>query len=150
MMPRQYITQKLSTHEQQALVSRLEPYLKSGLSIRAACLESGVSRSTLYRLMDQDDGVRDQITHFQNYLSVMVTWMMTRHLLFVKDKQDRGVPLEWMDLKFLTWFATHSKSCHEEFGQTARTNGQVEASIDPFLERRKLRQMIENYGGVCS
>jgi hypothetical protein len=149
-MAKKYKTQKLTIHQKHSLVSKLEPLLKSGLSIRQACLESGVSRATLYRIMEEDEAVRDQIQRFQNYLSVMVTWMTIRHLLFVKSKQDQGIPLGWEDIKFVAWFATHSRSCSEEFGKIALSSGKINSAIDPYLERRKLRQMIESSGGVCS
>lgn len=135
-------TQKLSIHEQQALVSRVEPFLKGGLSIRKACLASGVSRATLYRIMENDNGVRDQINRFQDFLSLLTMIVVSRQLFGIKVKQDLNQKLEWTDLKFVMWFATHSRHCSEEFGREPKGNSSY-LSIDPNVDRRNLMKLIE-------
>lgn len=121
------------------MVSRLEPYLKAGLSIRNSCLESGVSRATLYRIMADDQDLRDQIDRFRNYLSILVTTSIARHLLGINAKQARGEELEGDDLRFLMWFAINSKHCREEFSrEITATSG-----IDAHAEILRITQMID-------
>lgn len=131
--------QPLSKYEQEALVYALQPYLQSGLSIRKACLASGVSRATLYKVLDERPELKDQIVRFQNYLSILTAGTITRQLVLIHQKQVEGHNLDWNDLRFLMWFATNSRHCRDEFGNTARR----EPSIDPQAEIRKIVTLID-------
>lgn len=136
--------QPLSYNQQESLVSRLEPYLKSGMSIRKACLASGVSRATLYRLMEESEEVRDQILRFQDFISILTSRTIVSQLFTIHTKQVSGHKLDWSDLKFLMWFATNSRHCRDEFGNISRNK----PSFDPQAEIRKLVDLIDNACGA--
>lgn len=141
MMKQKRGKKPLSLIAQQALVHKIEPYLKAGLSIRTACLESGVPRSTLYKLMDEDEEIMDQIQRFQNYLNVLTVSAVARHLFGIGTKQQRGSALNEEDVKFLQWFATHSKHCKEEFGKET-----IKAPVlDAQAELMRMMRMIDNF-----
>lgn len=129
----------LSLTVRQSLVHKLEPYLKAGLSIRTACLESGVPRSTLYKLMDEDPAILDQINRFQNYLNVITVTALARHLFSIGKRQQQGYTLVENEVRFLQWFATHSRLCKEEFGKEPK---QI-PGLDAQAEIMRLTKIID-------
>lgn len=141
MMKQKRGKKPLSLTAQQALVHKIEPYLKAGLSIRNACLESGVPRSTLYKLMDEDEEIMDQIRRFQNYLNILTVSAVAKHLFGIGVRQQQGSTLDVEDIKFLQWFATHSKSCKEEFG---KETGKAPV-VDAQAELMRMMRMIDNF-----
>lgn len=121
------------------LVQKIEPYLKAGLSIRKACLLSGVPRSSLYKIMDEDEFLRDQIDQFRDYTSILVSTMLSRKLHVIWGKQQAGLDIESEDLEFIKWFALNSVHCRNEFGKSARSA----PNFDPELELRRINNLIE-------
>ncbi len=133
--------QPITNKQKQMMVRQIEPYLKSGLSVRKACQQSGVPRSTFYDIMATDDDFADQIKRFQSYVSVLTMGMFMKELLIIYNKDKVGGKLDRQDLKFLMWFATNSKHCRDEFGQAQRN----QLSVDPQAEISKLTKMIDAY-----
>lgn len=68
-MGRPPMTQK----QRDLVVQKLKPFLQSGLSIRKACLEAGIPRSTLYYLMETDKDFADKTT-ICLYAALTVEW----------------------------------------------------------------------------
>lgn len=128
----------LDEKQKNEIVKKLEPYLKAGLSMRKSCLEAGVPRSTVYKILDQDEQFMDQIRRYQQFLSVAVSNSMVRQLFSIKVKQNNGEELTTDDLGFLKWFATHSKATKEEFGKRHQLEVQ-----DPEVEIQRIAHMID-------
>lgn len=135
----------VSEHEKYLILSKVEPYLKKGLSIRKSLHEAKISRATFYRIMEKDERFRDQIARFQQYISVLVCKAIYNHLLYIREKQtgneEKNISpqkLDKDDIKFLFWFALNSPLTKEEYGE--KSNGQ---DYVPEEEIHKLKQMID-------
>lgn len=138
-MKRTRLAQQLTNELKENLVYRVEPYLKAGLSVRNACLMSGVPRSTLYKIMEEDDYLKERIDHFRIYLNVVAVTSVSRQLYKIIQKQQAGRELTTEDIDFLKWFALNSRQCRDEFGRSA-----IEKHIhDPEVEISKLTRLID-------
>lgn len=128
-----------------AMSQQLEPYLKSGLSIRKALAEVKISKTDFYRMMGEDEGFRDTINRFLNFTSVLLNNALVRELQFIVEKQNgserkgiRPQPLAKEDLQFLMWFALNSNLTKEEFGRRERID-----MFDPEAEIQRVKRIIE-------
>ncbi len=135
----------LTEEQKKMLVSKIEPYLKSGLSIRKSVIEAKISRATFYRLMDDDEDFRDQINTFRNFVSVLLNNALIRELMTIIDKQNgnevrniKPQPLNRDDIAFLQWFALKSNLTKEEWGD--RENVSL---YDPEVEIQKVKRIID-------
>lgn len=139
--------------EQKAKVfQKLEPYLKMGLSLSKACLESGTPRSTVYDWMDKDSAFLDKIKQSQQYLSIITSSAIVTHLHSIVRKLNPGkdekgaekilVPLTATDIDFLKWYALNSNTTKEEFGERKDIG-----LVDPEVEIKKLAGMIDEMTG---
>lgn len=124
--------------EKQEMLSKLEPYLKSGFSVRKALIETGISNATFYRLMDRDERFREQINRFRQFVSVLLNNSIVRQLQDIIQKQNGKIPLNDKDISFLQWFATNSNLTREEFGERKDIG-----IYDPEVEIQKLNKLIE-------
>ena len=130
---------KLTDNQKHSLVQKLEPYLKSGLSLRKACCQSQVPRSTVYYFMKKDPEFLDQIRRFQQFISVMLTNTLFRQLFNIVEKQQRQERLIKTDLQFLQWFALNSGATKGEYGR--RVNVDL---YDPEVEIQRIATIIDN------
>lgn len=105
------------TWDMDQILSRVEPYLKSGLPLSKACYEAHVPRSTIYYLMGKEEWFLDKIHKFQQFLGVLAIMAIFKELLVIITKQNSGEVLDKSDVKFLQWFALHSILTVEEFGK---------------------------------
>jgi len=138
----------LSTDDKNEMLHKLEPYLKSGLSLRKSIIEAGIASTTFYKYKSQDPSFRSKIEHFQQYLSVLLNSSIVKHLHELVRKQagykkEDGTlvlpqALNTKDLAFLQWFATTSNLTKDEYGD--RT---ILSTFEPELELQKMKAMIE-------
>lgn len=129
----------LTKEEKESFVQKLEPYLKVGLSIRKACNEAGIPKSTVYDLLEKDREFSDKITTFQQHLSVLLSSISYKALIRINQKLERNDDFTNNDIHYLQWFAVHSKATKEEFGE------QTELSIiDPEKEFQRIMQAIKD------
>lgn len=135
----------ISEIQKREIVSKLEPYLKSGLNISKALGEAHVSKATFYRLMDEDEQFRDKINQYRNFVPILLNNLLTRHLMELADKQNgnparkiKAQKLSQEDLDFLWKFALNSNLTKGEFGE--RKSIQL---FDPEAELQKLKGIIE-------
>lgn len=134
-----------------AMLAKVEPYLKSGLSIRKACLEAGVERTQLYDYMAEDDSFSNQIHAYQQYMSVVVANTIVREVIQIAQKQnptkdDKGnsipaKPLSAPEMELVKWYALNSKMAKEEFGDRKEI-----VTFDPEAELKKLNDAISKSG----
>ncbi len=139
----------LSSDDKNEMLRKLEPYLKSGLSLRKSIIEAGIVSTTFYKYKSQDPSFRSKIEHFQQYLSVLLNSSLIKHLHELARKQtgyrkEDGtvIPpqsLNSKDLAFLQWFATTSNLTKEEYGERAAVS-----SFEPELELQKMKNMIND------
>lgn len=118
---------------------KLEPYLKSGLSIRKALREAKISKDSFYRIMVESEGFRDTISQFRNFISVLLNSAIVRELQTIIEKQNGHESLSNDDRKFLMWFALNSNLCREEYGRQDNTN----LSFDPEESIQRVKELIE-------
>lgn len=137
--------QPITQEEKDRIVRRIEPYLKSGLSIRKACLEANIPKTTFYDLMSSDEDFRDKIDTFKNFVSVLLNNTLVRELQAIIEKQNgneaKGIKpqrLDSTDIGFIKWFAATSNSTKEEWGERKDIN-----LFDPEVEIQKVKKMME-------
>lgn len=137
----------LSDEEKRIMLQKLEPYLKVGLSTRKALLESGVPSSTFYRLMEEDEGFREQIELYKQFTSVLLNNALVTELQAIikkqtgyedkKGKKVRAERLNKAELEFLWKFALNSNSTKGEFGERKDVN-----LFDAEAEIQKVKGLI--------
>lgn len=128
------------------IVSKIEPYLKSGLSISKAVLEAGVSRAEFYRLINEDEDFRDKINQFRNFTAVLLNNAIIRELQAIVEKQNgnesKGIKPQKLtkeDRSFLQWFALNSNLTKAEFGERKDIS-----LFDPESEIQKIKGLLED------
>ena len=133
----------ITEEEKKQMVQKLEPYLKSGLSIRKAVIEAKIPRSTFYDLMAKDKEFSDQIDRFRQFLPIMLNSTIVSHLQSIVLKQNppagkEKVPLTEEDIAFLKWFATTSTLTKEEYGERKDIS-----FFDPEAEIQRVKIALE-------
>ncbi len=144
----QHVLHEIQSHtsiqdKKSILVSRLQPYLKAGLSIRKAALEAQISRATFYRYMNENQEFREQIEHYCNFNAIMLNNALFKQLLQIIEKQNgsTNTPAQKLsrdDIKFLKWYVRHTKTCREEYGRPKTHN-----TFDPNFEIQKLHNLLK-------
>ena len=120
------------------IVRKLEPYLKTGMTLRKACFESGVPRQQVYYWMNIDQDFSDKIQRLRQYLSVILNNTLFRELLVIIRKQNTGLPLDRDERRFLIWYALNSGQLIEEFGRRVKMD-----AYDPEVEIARIAEMID-------
>lgn len=128
----------LTEDQKNELVQKLTPYLKAGLSVKKACVEAGLPKSTVYDYLTVDEGFSDQIGRIQQSISVKLAMTFAKQLDVISTKQAESTALSKDDIDFLKWMALNSISTKEEFGKR-----ETIASFDPEAEIQKVKRMIE-------
>jgi len=131
------------------MVRKLEPFLKSGLSMRKALKEAQIPRSTFYDIMDRDPEFSDQIERHRQFLSIMLNNAVVKHLQDIiaiqntpltEEQKKAGLKVQPMakeDVDFLKWFATNSNLTREEYGERKEVS-----TFDPEAELNKVAKFI--------
>lgn len=133
----------LSDEDLEKVVRKLSPYLRAGLSVRKACLEAGIPKSTVYDHMKSNSDFSDKIARHQQFLSVLTAQTFLQHFTKIvrkvnpiNNEESKGLNDE--DIRFLQWFATHSKTTREEFGD--RREYEI---VDPEAEINRIAGIID-------
>ncbi|MEK7571974.1 MAG: hypothetical protein AAB553_06905, partial [Patescibacteria group bacterium] len=74
---------KTSEEQKEAMLSKLEPYLKSGLPLRKALLEAGIAPATFYRIKRVDPSFDSKIERQRQYLPVLYNSSIVKHLHYI-------------------------------------------------------------------
>jgi len=133
----------LSDNEISTVFQKLEPYLMSGLSIRKACAQAKVPRSTVYCLTARNQGFLDQITRSKQYISVLLCLETSRMLINITERQNQGNELSNLDINFLKWFAMHYVGCREEYGRKVDDN-----LFDPEMEIQRISRLVKGLNEI--
>lgn len=138
---------KYNDTERQIMLTKLEPYLKSGLSVRKALSETKIQSGTFYRIMAEDERFREQIALFRQFVGVLLNNALVRELMTIIDKQNgnetrnvKSQPLTSDDRAFLQWFSLKSNLTKDEWGDRERID-----LFDPEAEIQKVKAIIEDY-----
>ena len=129
----------ISKEDKEVMLSKLEPYLKSGLSIRKSLLEAGVPSATFYRVKDTDDEFREKIDRFRQFVSVLLNNSIVREIQAVIKKQNNDERLTGEEVSLLKWFATNSNLTKGEFGERKNIG-----LYDPEAEISRLSKLMDD------
>lgn len=129
----------ITDEDKNVLVQKLAPHLQSGLSIRKACLEAKVPRSTIYFLMKEDESFLDQIERLQNFGQVVYSNVNFKMMLDINDKAEKAYkeqkPLELSkdERHFLMWLGENDKNLSERWGKKIQLTGKDDEPLFPML-----------------
>ena len=108
----------LSDKEINLLFRKLEPYLRVGLSLHAACLKSDVPKSTAYDLYAENKEFAEIVDATKQYFIATVNDAIALELKEITDKQSIDVPISIDDRRFLQWLALNNKQMREFYGNS--------------------------------
>jgi hypothetical protein len=137
---------EITEEQKKEMVQKLEPYLKSGLSIRKALIEAEIPRSTFYDLMEKDQWFSDQINRFRQFVSIMLNSTVVALLQDIVQKKNKGEKLTKDDLDLLKWYATTSTQTRDEYGER-REIGLFDPEAEIQRVKKELEQMSKDKGG---
>lgn len=127
-----------SEEDKKIMLQKLEPYLKSGLSVRKALIEAAIPSSTFYEIMRTDKEFLEQIDRFRQFVAVLANSALVKHLQDIIRRQSSNEKVTEKDIAFLQWFALNSSLTKEEFGERKDVN-----LYDPEAELQKLKSMLD-------
>lgn len=131
------------------VVQKIEPYLKSGLSVHKALREAKIVKSEFYEFMSSDEDFRDTIDTFRQFTAVLLNNAIVSELQTIIKKQNgykdpktgkdiRPQKLSKEDKEFLWKFALNSNITKQEWGERKDVN-----LFDPEAEIQKIKGMLE-------
>jgi len=139
------LTQEQRDQRKAELLQKVEPYLKTGLSVNKALRETRIANSEFYKYMDEDEFFREKISLFRQYIPILLNNILIRELHIIAQKQNgnplKGIspqPLSRDDRDFLFKFALKSNLTKEEWGN----RDQVQL-FDPEVEIQRVKVIIE-------
>lgn len=86
-------SEEQKTKRKEDLLRKLEPYLKSGLSVNKSLKEAKIFSSEFYKYMADDKFFGEKIEKFRQYTSILVNSVLVNHLHSIIRKQNRGEQL---------------------------------------------------------
>lgn len=135
--------------EKKEMLSKVEPYLKSGLSVKKTLMEAGIPTSSFYKLMDTDEVFKAKVEQYRQFTSILLNNAIVRHLQNIIKKQNelpesgkRAGLLAKEDIDFLKWFATTSNLTREEYGERKDVG-----FYDPEAEIQRLARIMDSDEG---
>jgi hypothetical protein len=141
---RPFLTEKQKSERKELILVKLEPYLKSGLSINKSLSEAKVHNSEFYKYMKEDRLFGEKIAKFRQYISVLLNQVIVNELLRIVQKQagstEKQIPpqsLDKNDIEFLWWYALNANVCKDEWG-----NRKQIINFDPEMELQKVKLLI--------
>ena len=155
----------LTREELQTIVRKLEPFLKSGQSLKRACLNAQVSHTTAYKYYKEDEWFADQIDAFSSYPTNLVGNLFFGRLVGITAKynklQDAEADFEkgTIDEKeykqirednfitrdewsFVWQYATRSKATRDEYGMRAELTGKDGEPLVPETSTREVAELL--------
>jgi hypothetical protein len=137
----------ISEDDKRLMLSKLEPYLKTGLSVRKSLLEAKIPVSNFYKVMNEDDWFRQQIEAYRQFTSVLLNNAIVGELQSIIKRQNgytdesgkyhKPEKLNKEDKDFLWKFALTSNLTKGEFGE--RKDLKI---YDPEAEIQKVKGII--------
>lgn len=141
---RPFLTDKQKSERKEYILLKLEPYLKSGLSVNKALKEAKVFNSEFYRYMKEDRLFGEKIAKFRQYIAILANQAIVTELFRIVQKQNgnknMGISPQSLskdDKNFLWWFALNANVCREEWGRR-----KTAFSFDANMELHKVQELI--------
>lgn len=142
---RPWLTEEQKTIKKEKMLLKMEPYLKSGLSVNKALRATKIAHSEFYKYIAEDRLFGQNVARFKQYIAVLVNNIIFHVLITIIKKQngDEVNGIEAQDLSkddtdFLWRYAIYSNLCREEWGRRANV-----ATFDPEAEIQRLKRMFE-------
>lgn len=141
---RPYLTEEQKAQRKEYLLLKVEPYLKSGLSVNKSLREAKIFNSEFYKYKREDRLFGEKIEHFRQFISVLVNQAIVTELFRIIRKQQgnqteqippQSLPDDERD--FLFWFALHANICRDEWGRRV-----ANVEIDPEAEFQRIKSNL--------
>lgn len=135
---RPHLTPEQIAEKKKEILQKIEPYLKTGLSVNKAIREAQVHNSEFYKYMNEDELFREKINQYRQYIAILLNSSLVSHLREIVNRQAEKKPLHKEDIAFLQWFALNSNLTKGEFGERKDVN-----LFDPEAEIQKVKGILE-------
>lgn len=139
------LTEEQIKEQKEDILRKIEPYLKSGLSIGKALYEAQIAKTRFYEYYADDPSFAEKINGFRNFVAVLLNNALVRQLHTIIEKQNgddkkklKPKELKASEIEFLKWFALNSNLTKDEFGERKNVN-----LFDPEAEIQKVKKIIE-------
>ncbi len=133
----------LTQEEIDTTFRKLDPYLKTGVSLNKACLMADIPKSTVYDLYRENLQFAEKIDTSKNYLSIVTSNIFYTEIERIKNSQLNNSSINKNDLNLIQWFALNHKSNSEEFGkQTVDLVSEKQLEIKEAISR--FREVIND------
>lgn len=86
---------------------KLEPHLRTGLSLYKACLEAKIASSTVYEIYKRNEQFMERVEAVKNYRQVLLNDIVTKELVRIQSKATNLLPLEANEVKFIQSLMLH-------------------------------------------
>ncbi len=123
---RPWLTIQQKENHKQLILSKLEPWLMTGISINKALKAAQIHNSEFYKYLKEDRLFGEKIAHFRNFIPVLVCKIMFTEFMSIARRQQEAGGLSKDDRDFVMWFATHSNTMSDLYGRREKT-----LSFDP-------------------
>lgn len=162
------------------IVQKLEPYLRRGESMRKACLNAKIPRSTVYTYYGKDSEFTDKIDLHMAYASILINDLFFARLVDMATRQNKLQEAERKfkdgiighkklasikalnvisdrDWAFLQWFAVNSHNTRKEYG--TRIDLYEKDLIDEMAEneaegmvitKNTMEEIVRKYGRLLT
>lgn len=137
----------LSQDDINIIFHKLDPYLRTGISLNKSCLMADVPKSTVYDLYKENLQFAEKIDTSKNYLSITTSSIFYTEIERVKSLQLKNKTINKEDLRFIQWFALNHKSNYEEFGKEALDLAD-DRQTELAEEIVKLAKIIDDCSGI--
>lgn len=144
-----------------SMVHKLEPFLKSGQSLKRAALNAGIPVSTAYKYYKENEWFMEQIDAFSAYTANLVgNLFFGRVVNITKNSQkiddlrkqlDKGeitkevfadrlleFDITKEDWDFIKWYATNAKPVRDEYGTRSEVTGK---DGEPLIPESPLKEV---------
>lgn len=128
----------LTQEEIDDIFRKLEPRLKTGLSINKACLEAKVPKSSVYDLIKENEQFAERVEAAKNYHTVLIADIVTKELELAA-KMAGSMQLTSDQIKLILWVALHSTNTREEYEKReVEVKKEITLETDEEFKRRIL------------
>ncbi|MBI4035727.1 hypothetical protein HY383_02170 [Candidatus Daviesbacteria bacterium] len=145
---------------------KLEPFLKSGQTLYRACLNTQIPYRTVKDWSDKSEGFSQKIDAFLSYTANLINNLHFSRLVGIATKQSKMQELladlkagkikkedfdklcadyeisdkEW---QFIAWYATHSYSTREDYGQRIDRIEENPQPLTPEADTREVAELLQ-------
>lgn len=130
IMGRSVLTIEEKKLRKDLLLQKIEPFLKSGLSVNKAISEAKIHNSEFYKYMQEDSEFRDKINTFRNFTAIILSNALFKELLEIIGRQRDMQILSGEDRKFLWKLIKSNKNTRQEWGRSRISAFDPERAIE--------------------